>query len=722
MRRIYFNRELSWLDFNERVLEEALRPELPPLERYKFLTIVSSNFDEFFMVRMSAIKHAIQDNNVIVFSNGQTVKELYNDIQKKSRCIIEKQYDCLLNDVFPGLAASGLRLTAMNELNKPQKQFIKQYIFDKIFPLLNPLNSENNIRIAGETLYAAFLLFEKCTDENIFKIVTIRIPNDRIIILPSSNDKSVRFVLLEEAVRHFAPYLFTDYFIKESMLFKIDRDADFFVDEACDKDIVKAMEDVVTKREYSRAIRMTYSAGSDLLRDELARRLELETSDLYFIPGPLHLANLASLYNIEDFGISGLKKLKPSFCDKQFIFFKSNIGNGDNSLWTRIKSNDILLHFPYESFNPVLEFFSEAARDPYVREIKTTLYRTSGNSPVVNALKEAALNGKQVTAIVELKARFDEERNINWAKDLEKSGATVIYGLAQLKIHAKTALVARKEGANFCSYLNLSTGNYNEKTAKMYADLCLFTADKHFTGEAASFFDMIVNYSKTVNHVFTKNTRCLIMAPLSLKKHLIKLIKRETEQALKGGNALIKAKMNAIADTDVIDALYTASCAGVKIFLNIRGICMLVPGIPGLSENIRVVSVIDHFLEHSRIIFFENGGNTELYLSSADWMTRNLERRIELMFPIIDKDIKNRLCAILDSFFKDNCQAHALGADGVWERLHPAAGEKPFQVQKYLKDYTDNLGFVQDCDSGYMKNFKCESPSNFINREVKEVE
>ncbi|MDR1148227.1 MAG: polyphosphate kinase 1 [Spirochaetaceae bacterium] len=694
MRRIYFNRELSWLDFNERVLEEALRPELPPLERYKFLTIVSSNFDEFFMVRMSAIKRAIQDNNVIVFSNGQTVKELYNDIQKKSRGIIEKQYDCLLNDVFPGLAATGLRFTSMNELNKPQKQFIKQYIFDKIFPLLNPLNSENNIRIAGETLYTAFLLWKKGTkgtDGNIFKIVTIRIPHYRIIILPSSNDKSVRFVLLEEAVQHFAPYLFPDYFIKESMLFKIDRDADFFVDEACDKDIVKAMEDVVTKREYSRAIRMTYSAGSDLLRDELACRLELETSDIYFIPGPLHLANLASLYNIEDFGISGVKKLKPSFRAKQFIFFKNNIENDNKSLWTRIKENDILLHFPYESFNPVLNFFYEAARDPYVREIKTTLYRTSGNSPVVHALKEAALNGKQVTAIVELKARFDEERNINWAKDLEKSGATVIYGLAQLKIHAKAALVTRKEGTNFCSYLNLSTGNYNEKTAKMYADLCLFTADKHFTDEAASFFDMIVHYSKTANHVSTKNTGCLIIAPLSLKEHLIKLIKRETEQALKGASALIKAKMNAIADTDVIDALYTASCAGVKIFLNIRGICMLVPGIPGLSENITVVSVIDHFLEHSRIIFFENGGNTELYLSSADWMTRNLERRIELMFPIIDKDIKNRLRAVLDSFFKDNCQAHTLGADGVWKRLHPAAGEKPFQVQRYLKEYTDNL-------------------------------
>jgi polyphosphate kinase len=696
MRGIYFNRELSWLDFNERVLEEALRPELPPLERYKFLTIVSSNFDEFFMVRMAAIKRAIQDNSVIVFSNGMTVKELYCNIQKKVHSIIERQYDCLLNDVFPALAANGLQLTAMDKLNELQKQFIKQYIFNKIFPLLCPMNLENNIRIAGETLYAVFLLCEKETNENIFKIATIRIPPGRIIILPSCSGKNVRFLLLEEAVRHFAPYIFPDYFIKESMLFKVDRDADFSVDETRDTDIVRAMEEVVIKREYSRAICMTYSTGSNLLRDELALRLELEPSDIYVIPGPLHLANLASLYNIEDFGISGFEKLKSSFCPKQFIIFNKNIGNGDKkSLWTRIKENDILLHFPYESFKPVIDFFLEAAHDPYVREIKTTLYRTSRNSPVIQALKEAALNGKQVTAIVELKARFDEERNINWAKDLEKSGVTVIYGLARLKIHAKAALVIRKEGMYFRSYLNLSTGNYNEKTAKMYADLCLFTADKRFTYEAASFFDMIVHYSKTANHASIKNMRRLIPAPLSLKEHLIKFIKRETEQALKGGGALIKAKMNALADADVIDALYTASCAGVKIFLNIRGICMLVPGIPGLSENITVVSVIDHFLEHSRIIFFENGGNTELYLSSADWMTRNLERRIELMFPIIDDDIKNRLYTVLDSFFKDNCQAHILGADGVWRRLDPAAGEESFQVQKYLKEYTDNL--YRDC-------------------------
>ncbi|MDR2343892.1 MAG: polyphosphate kinase 1 [Spirochaetaceae bacterium] len=688
MAQIYFDRELSWLDFNARVLEEALRQDLPLLERYKFLTIVSSNFDEFFMVRMAAMKRAIRHKNTAYSLSGSAIEDLYRQAQKKAQAIMEMQYDCLLNDVLPSLAKNGLHLLFMNDWNEFQAEFIRQYFLDEVFPLLTPLRLDIGIPIAGETLYAAFMLRENDTDKNASNIAVVKIPKDRIVMLPSGGDGVVRCFLLEDAIQRFASYLFPGYSVKERILFKVDRDADFPVDEERDEDFIKAMEEVILNREHSRAVRMTHSAGSDFLRDALARHLELLPPELYLVPGPLNLSSLSLLYDIENFGVSGFEKLK-NVCVKSIdVFFDDD----EKTLWERIDEGDILLHFPYESFSPVLSFFSDAAHDPSVRAIKTTLYRTSGDSPVVRSLKEAALNGKQVTVIVELKARFDEERNINWAKDLEKAGVTVIYGLARLKVHAKTALVVRGERGGLRSYLHLSTGNYNDKTAKMYADLCLFTANTDFVHDAELFFNMITGYSAAAK------TRRLVIAPLTLKKRLVELIEREAEQASRGQYAVIKAKMNAIADTDVIEALYRASRAGVKIFLNIRGVCTLIPGLAELSENIKVVSVIDYFLEHSRIIFFENGGNADLYLSSADWMTRNLERRVELMFPVLDARIKLRLSVILDSFFKDNCQAHALGADGVWHRLRPAAGEGCFQVQTFLKEYTENL-----CGSGNRK-------------------
>jgi polyphosphate kinase len=678
MAEIYFDRELSWLDFNARVLEEALRQDLPLLERYKFLTIVSSNFDEFFMVRMAALKRAVRHKNAACPPAGRAIEDVYRQAQKKARDIISRQYDCLLNDVLPSLAKNGLSLLFIDQWDEAQTGFIERYFLDEVFPLLTPLRLDAGIPIAGETLYAAFMLRENDAAGS-FNTAVVRIPKDRIVLLPPE-DGGLRCFLLEDAIQRFASYLFPGYLVKERMLFKIDRDADFSVDEERDEDFIKAMEEVIVNRERSRVVRMIHSAGSDFLRDALARHLELSPPDLYLAPPPLYLANLAALYDIERFGVCGFESLKNVRPNSVDVFFDEQ-----KTLWERIGMGDILLHFPYESFNPVLSFFSEAARDPCVLAIKVTLYRTSGDSPVVRSLKDAALNGKQVTAVVELKARFDEERNINWAKDLEKAGVTVIYGLARLKVHAKTALVVRKEDGGLCSYLHLSTGNYNDKTAGMYADLCLFTANREFIRDAELFFNMVTGYSGA------EKTRRLVIAPLSLKKRLIELIERETEQAARGHGALIKAKMNALSDTDVIDALYRASRAGVKIFLNVRGICSLIPGLAGLSENIKVVSVIDYFLEHARIVFVENGGDTELYLSSADWMTRNLERRVELMFPVLDERVKSRLSFILDSFFRDNCQAHALGADGVWRRLRPAPGEERFQVQSFLKEYTEDL-------------------------------
>ena len=384
MAQIYFDRELSWLDFNERVLEEALRQDLPLLERYKFLTIVSSNFDEFFMVRMAAAKRAIRHKNTAYPLSGMAIKDLYLQAQKKAQAIIKKQYDCLLNDVLPALAKNGLHLLFMNDWNEFQEEFIKHYFLDEVFPLLTPLRLDIGIPIAGETLYAAFMLRENDTDNDTFNIAVVRIPKDRIVMLPSAGDGEVRFFLLEDAVRRFASYLFPGYSIKEHILFKIDRDADFSVDEERDEDFMKAMEDVILNREHSRVMRMIYSAGSDFLRDTLARHLELLPQELYLVPGPLNLANLPSLYDTENFGVSGFEKLKNVYIKGIDVFSNDD----EKTLWERIRANDILLHFPYESFSPVLSFFSDAARDPFVQAIKTTLYRTSGDSPVVKSSRK----------------------------------------------------------------------------------------------------------------------------------------------------------------------------------------------------------------------------------------------------------------------------------------------------------------------------------------------
>jgi polyphosphate kinase len=453
------------------------------------------------------------------------------------------------------------------------------------------------------------------------------------------------------------------------MLFKVNRDADFSVDEKRDEDFIEAMEEVLLGREHSRAVRMVYSAGSKRLRDELARRLELEEQDLYEIEGPLDLRTLADLASVR-----GFESLK----EKTWKNYPHGMLNEDEPLWDRLYQGDILVHLPYQSFDPVVRFFQDAARDPRVISIKTALYRTSGNSPIIKALEEAALTGKHVTAVVELKARFDEERNISWANRLEKAGVIVVYGLARLKVHAKISMVIRRETEGINRYIHLSTGNYNDKTAKQYEDLGLFTSREDIAFDASLFFNMITGYS------MIQPLRKLVIAPTALKHRIIELIDREAKRSSQEYPGRIMVKMNALADTDVIDALYRASQAGVKIFLAVRGICMLAPGVAGLSENIRVISVVDHYLEHSRIYYFANGGAEEIFLSSADWMPRNLERRVELMFPVLQEDIRRRIFGILEAYFRDTSHARLLRNDGVWEAPEPLPGEEPFRVQEYL--------------------------------------
>jgi polyphosphate kinase len=466
------------------------------------------------------------------------------------------------------------------------------------------------------------------------------------------------------------------------MLFKINRDTVYTVDEQRDEDFVEAMVEILEDRGRSHVIQMVYSPGSVRLKDELAQCFSLETDYLYEVDGPINPNDFMGLA-----GIAGLEDLT----EKPWKIHQSSDFTEEEPIWDRISQSDCLLHLPYQSFDPVVRFFQEAANDPQVLSIKTALYRTGGAipgsgiqasssaySPVVRALEQAALNGKHVTAVVELKARFDEERNISWANRLEKAGVIVVYGLSNLKVHSKVSMVMRRENERIKRYVHLSTGNYNDRTARYYEDLCLFTCREDIAYDAGLLFNMLTGYSAVQQMVR------LTIAPTSLKRRFLDLIERETNRSKHQYPGKIMAKMNSLTDIDIIKALYKASKAGVKILLCVRGICTLIPGIPEVSENISVISVIDHYLEHSRVFYFANGGAEELYLASADWMPRNLERRVELLFPVQDEKLRVKVRDILFDYFRDNCQSSALDSNGVWTRLAPAEGEKQFRVQKEM--------------------------------------
>ncbi|MDR2101842.1 MAG: polyphosphate kinase 1 [Treponema sp.] len=681
--RVYLNRELSWIDFNTRVLEEGLRQNLPPLERFRYLSIVSSNFDEFFMVRVAAIKRLLRDRKRGQQSppdaSGLGPEKQMKEISSRVRSVLSRQYGCLLQEVFPALARGGLELLRPEGYSPAHRDYLESLFMREIYPVLTPLRVEEGDSlpsIESIRLYAAFLLVSESTGAPAEHISIIRIPLalNRIIWLPPGTGKGGGgqkncWALLDDLVMIWGSSLYPGYTVREGMLFQVNRDADFSVDEKRDEDFIEAMEEVLVNREKSTAVRMVYSPGSGLLRDELARRLELEEEDLYEIQGPLNLGSLRDLI-----GVPGFDSLKEP---PWKIYAHPDLPEEEN-LWDRISQEDVMIHLPYQSFDPVIRFFREAAADPAVVAIKTALYRTSGDSPIIRALEQAALNGKQVTAVVELKARFDEEQNISWANRLEKAGVIVVYGLARLKVHAKVSLVMRRENGRIKRYVHLSTGNYNDRTAKLYEDIGIFTARDEIAYDAGLIFNMITGYS--VIH----SMRRLVIAPTALKGRLLECIDRETKRSRPESPGRIMAKMNALVDTDIIDALYRASRAGVKVLLNVRGICLLIPGLRDLSENIRVVSVIDHYLEHSRIFYFANGGAEELYLSSADWMPRNLERRVELMFPVLRADLKTQIYDILRAYFQDNCHAWLLESDGRWTRSEPPPGEKPFRIQEYL--------------------------------------
>jgi polyphosphate kinase len=693
------SRDLSWVDFNERVLNEGLRKGLPLLERFRFLSIVSSNFDEFFMVRVAALKRMLdaEASGKAADPCGLTPAQQLKAISEKVHSILNRQYECLRNEIFPGLAKSGLKILRPDSCSVPQLDFLDSYFVGQIYPVLTPLRLEDDKPlpfIESRSLHAAFFLEKETADAdspNAEHKVIVPLPPvlDRIVWLPASDNQSangekekLQLVLLEDVIVTWGAYLFPGFRVKESILFKINRDADFSVDEQRDEDFVNAMAEVLEGREKSDVIRMVYTSGSVRLRDELARRFSLDSDYLYEVDGPINPFDFMELSNI-----AGLEEL----IEKPWKIYQSADFSEDAPLWDRISQGDVMLHLPYQSFDPVVRFFQEAAVDPQVISIKTALYRTGGAipgigihsgssafSPVVRALEQAAVNGKHVTAVVELKARFDEERNISWANRLEKAGVIVVYGLSHLKVHSKISMVIRRENDRVKRYVHLSTGNYNDRTAKYYEDVCLFTCREDIAYDAGLVFNMLTGYS-TVQSMMR-----LTMAPTSLKRRFLDLIEREANRARHKYPARIIAKMNSLTDIDVIKALYEASGAGVKISLCVRGICTLIPGIHGVSENIRVISVVDHYLEHSRIYYFSNGGAEELYLASADWMPRNLEKRVELLFPVLDEKLRAELFDILNDYFRDNCQVSILDSGGVWTRIIPEDGEKPFRVQKEM--------------------------------------
>lgn len=686
---LFFNRELSWLEFNDRVLDEALDSSIPLLERLKYLAIVSANFDEFFMVRIGALKERIRADDRLVDLAGLTAEETARQVSLRAHEITRKQYECFSGAVLPSLASAGIHVMRPVGWDHQTLGYLEGFFRSQIAPILTPLAVSNEDDVdcpstGNLRIHAAFLMLPGEVDlksqttirEDGFhpgeRLAIVQVPPNlrRFIPIPHSEEGQARVALLDDVIMTFGHVLFSGWRVRERCLFKVTRDADIGVDELRDDDFIAAMQEILATRHNSLPVRMTTSGESERLVRILTGALKLAEPDVYCLDGPIDLRSFMELV-----AIKGFDHLRFHVREPLKVFSPTE----DNTIWAELQKRDILIHLPYESFSLVSDFFESAARDPAVLAIKATLYRTSGDSPVVRALTRAARNGKQVTVIVELKARFDEERNIAWASRLEQAGAIVVYGAAHLKVHAKAALVVRREDDGLIHrYAHVSTGNYNEKTARLYGDLGLLTANPLLCADIGAFFNVVSGLSQT------GEMQTLVIAPFSLKRNLIAMIDREAERSSPEAPGMIAAKLNALSDRDVIEALYRASRAGVRILLNVRGVCQLVPGIPGMSENIRVVSIIGRYLEHARIYYFRNGGADDLYLASADWMPRNLDRRIELMIPVLSAEIRDRVYDTLMAFFMDNTQARELDGSGVWRRVSPDPDISPFCAQDFF--------------------------------------
>ncbi len=656
----YVNRELSWLEFNYRVLSEARDKSLPLFERLKFLSITASNLDEFFMVRVASLKDMVHAGYEKPDIAGLKPEQQLEQIAEKTHELVSLQYSTFSRSLVPALKQHGLRVIAGHEeLTEAEGAYVDRYFHEVVYPVLTPMAVDSSRPfplVRNKTLNIAALVQKKGGEDDTLDFAMVQVPSvlPRFLEIPEDGDGRT-VILLEEIIERNIQSLFLNYDIVTAHPFRIMRNADFNIDEEEAEDLLVEIQKQLKKRQWGEVIRLEIDERVDKrLLKILKRELKMENSDIFFINGPLDLTFLMKLY-----GLNGFDDLKTPKYTPQKVPALMN----DDDIFTNIRKGDIFLHHPYQTFDPVVDFIKKASRDPDVLAIKQTLYRVSGNSPIIAALAAAADNGKQVSVLVELKARFDEENNINWAKTLEKAGCHVIYGLVGLKTHSKITLVVRREEDGIRRYVHLGTGNYNDSTAKLYTDCGIMTCNPLIGEDATAVFNMLSGYSEPLG--WNK----LVLAPLWLRGQLLKLIRRETENAGKGKSAHIMAKMNSLCDKEIIAALYEASCAGVKIDLIVRGICCLKAGVPGLSENIHVRSIVGNFLEHSRIFYFENGGRPKLYMASADWMPRNLDKRVEIMFPVEDPKIREEVLHILEVQLADNMKAHVLQPDGSYEKM-----------------------------------------------------
>lgn len=668
----YYNRELSWLKFNYRILNEAKDKTIPLFERIKFLSITASNLDEFFMIRIASLFDLVGAGVKKKDIAGLTPKEQLALIIPETKEMMSSQYVTLNRSLLPALESNGLTLVkSYEDLTEKQSKFVDKYFEKDVYPVLTPMAVDSSRPfplISNKTLNIGALIRDKKKD--VIDIATVQVPSvlPRVIELPTEGEGRA-IILLEEIIEKNLGKLFLNYEIVCAHPYRIMRNADLTIDEDDAADLLKEIEKQIKKRAWGEVIKLEVESDMDKrLLKELKKQLQVSGDVVYHINGPLDLTFLMKVN-----GLEGFDHLK----NKKYIPQPVKALNQEESIFEQIKRKDILLHHPYDEFTPVVDFIKQAAVDPNVLAIKQTLYRVSGNSPIVAALAKAAENGKQVTVLVELKARFDEENNIIWAKKLEKAGCHVIYGLVGLKTHSKIALVVRREEEGIKRYVHLGTGNYNDITAKLYTDMGMLTASDAIGEDATAVFNMLSGYSEPP----TWNK--LIVAPIWMKNKFVSLIARETENARQGKEARIVAKMNSLCDPVIIKALYEASNAGVKIELIIRGICCLKTGIKDLSENITVRSIVGNFLEHSRIFYFYNGGFEEVYMGSADWMPRNLDKRVEITFPVEDEDLKNKVMEILHIQLADTLKAHIMQPDGSYEKQN-LRGRDKLEAQQYF--------------------------------------
>ncbi len=671
----FFNRELSWIEFNYRVLEEALDKTNPILERLKFLSIFSNNLDEFIMVRISGLVSQVKSNYKKKDPSGMSPAEILEKLQKRITELVEIEYNCFRDDVLRSMEDNGFKFYTSENIPKKYKESLKTYFIEKLQLILTPMAIDQSRPfpfLRSKNINILIKLSDLNKDNNFFAVIPVPL-KERFIPIDDSKQK---YIYAEELITLFANEIFKGYEIIETCVFRITRDAELSFDEEDIADLLSTIEDELKKRVRGAPIRLEIeSSASNELVEYLTQKIQYYSGYNFKINGPLDLAGFFDIALMSGFDNLQQKILIPVM-PVEFQYPEENI-------FKVISMKDRLIHLPYESFEPVIRFIEEASIDEKVLAIKITLYRISNESPIINALKRAAENGKQVTVLIELKARFDEAQNIDMAKELEKAGCHVIYGLVGLKIHAKIALVVREEEEGIARYIHLSTGNYNEKTARVYTDIGLFTSKNSFGRDVSSIFNLLTGYSEP------PRWKKLVCSPLDLRNFFLEKIKIEIENVEKGGKGRITIKINSLIDKKIIEELYRASNTGVKIRLIVRGMCCLKPGIKKLSENIKVISIVDRFLEHSRIFYFYNSGDEDIYLSSADWMERNLDRRIEILFPILEPDLKKELRDYLDILLNDNTKARILQPNGMYIRKKESDNIK--KINNQMETYKQTI-------------------------------